>query len=246
MLTYIEKNGEIARVYLNRPEKKNALSPALILELHKCIDTLKNDSSSKIVIIEGVGDVFCAGMDLKNVISIPDEMSQMLTDLARLTYKIRHLKQLTIAKVKGAAVGGGCGFMAVCDFAWTHPEAKIGCPEVSLGVCPAVVAPWLIKKIGIGQARSILLQGGTFTGDKAYKIGLATHISENEALEDSVTKFANKLTEGCENAIQITKNWLNKLDGSSDEKVLLEAAELSAKVINTRQTQDRLKKLYGN
>ena len=190
--------------------------------------------------------VFCAGMDLKEVLNDPKAMSAMLHELGRFTIRLRQLKQPTIAKIQGAAIGGGCGLMTVCDFSWTHPESKIGYPEVSLGVCPAIVAPWLIKKIGPGRARALLLQGGTFTGQESYRIGLSTHIIKQEELEQSTTDFACNLKKGCSNAMQITKNWLNKLDGSLNQEAMSEAAELSAQVIQTKDAQERLKKLYGN
>ena len=100
-----------------------------------------------------------------------------------MSRQIRRLSIPTIARVQGAAVGGGCGLMVVPDFAFTHAEAKVGYPEVSLGVCPAVVAPWLIKKIGAGRARAMLLEGGTISGGAALEIGLATHVVEQDHLE---------------------------------------------------------------
>jgi len=90
-------------------------------------------------------------MDLRGVMDDPQAMSGMLHGLSQVARRIRRLPVPTIARVQGAAVGGGCGLMVVTDFAITHAEAKVGYPEVDLGVCPAVVAPWLMRRIGAGR-----------------------------------------------------------------------------------------------
>jgi enoyl-CoA hydratase/carnithine racemase len=135
--------------------------------------------------------------------------------------------------------------MVVTDFAFTHPEAKVGYPEVDLGVCPAVVAPWLIKKIGAGRARAMLLAGGTMSGVDGHKSGLATHLVQQDQLESATLEFARKLLKGGANAMAVTKRWLNELDGSMDDAPLIRAAELSAEVIAGEEAQSRLRKIFG-
>ena len=86
---------------------------------------------------------------------------------------------MTVAKVNGAAIGGGCGLACVCDLAVTHADARLGFPEVDLGLCPAVVAPWVVKKIGQGPARAMLLRGGVMTGEEAYSRGLVDVLADD-------------------------------------------------------------------
>ena len=151
VLTTIEEG--IATLTLNRPEARNALSPELIEAMNAAVEALGRQAAGggvRVMILGGTGKSFCAGMDLKGVLSDPKKMAEMLRGLSRFSRAVRRLPIPTIARVQGAAVGGGCGLMVVTDFAITHPEAKVGYPEVDLGVCPAVVAPWLIKKIGAG------------------------------------------------------------------------------------------------
>ena len=171
-------------------------------------------------------------------------MREMLGLLSQAAQRIRLLPVPTIACVQGAAIGGGCGLMVVCDFAFTHPESKVGYPEVDLGVCPAVVAPWLIKKIGAGKARAMLLAGGTMSGQQGFNAGLATHICDLEDLPTAATAFALNLARGGKEALAVSKRWLNELDGSLDDVVLLKAANLSADVIAGDEAQSRLKPLF--
>jgi enoyl-CoA hydratase/carnithine racemase len=131
--------------------------------------------------------------------------------------------------------------MVVCDFACTHPESKVGYPEVDLGVCPAVVAPWLIRRIGAGRARAMLLAGGTMSGTEGHAAGLATHCVPVAELAATVSALAARLAAGGPVAQAATKEWLNRLDGSADEAVLIEAAAISARVIAGPEAQARLR-----
>ena len=235
----------IVTITLNRPSKHNALSLQLIESLHKALDEVESIPEMRVCVLAGEGQSFCSGMDLKGVIEDTEATKQMLLKLSEATKRIRQLPVPTIAQVQGAAVGGGCGLMVVCDFAVTHPEATIGYPEVDLGVCPAVVAPWLIKKIGAGKARSMLLEGGTMTGDQGKQIGLVTHICERNELPNCVETLALNLAKGGAVAMATTKKWLNQLDGSLDDDVLKKAAELSAEIIGGDEAQQRLLPLYN-
>ena len=206
----------IATVTMNRPQKRNALSIELIEALEQAIETIEHDDSVRVLILSGEGKSFCAGMDLQGVMADADGMRRMLRGLSRVLRRIRRLVIPTISKVQGAAVGGGCGLMVVTDFAFTHPEATVGYPEVSLGLCPAVVAPWLMRKIGPGPARAMLLAGGTISGQEGYDRGLASHLVELDQLDSQVMNLARSLTEAGPLASKTTKTWLNELDGSLD------------------------------
>ena len=241
----LHHNQGITTMTLNRPSKRNALSLELIEAMYEKLEEVERDKEMRVFVLAGEGRSFCAGMDLKGVIDDPVKMKQMLRRLSEATKRIRSLPVPTIATVQGAAVGGGCGLMVVCDFAFTHPEAKVGYPEVDLGVCPAVVAPWLIKKLGAGKARAMLLAGGTMSGEQGFQAGLATHLCEQDALLDSVDSFAMNLARGGKEAMATTKKWLNELDGSLDDDVLRRAADLSAEIIAGEEAQSRLKPLYS-
>jgi methylglutaconyl-CoA hydratase len=246
VLTAIE--NQVATLTLNRPDARNALSLELIEAMSAAVASVSEEierGQIRAVILAGQGKVFCAGMDLKGVLKDPVKMAEMLRGLSRLSRAIRRLPVPTIARVHGAAIGGGCGLMVVADFAFTHPEAKVGYPEVDLGVCPAVVAPWLIKKIGAGRARSMLLAGGTISGEQGHAIGLSSHLVPLEQLDQAIGELTRKLLTGGPQAMAVTKRWLNELDGSMDDAVFDKAAELSARVIAGEEAQQRLRKVYG-
>ena len=239
----------VATITLNRGDKANALSREMIDALSAAVSAVATRCAPagdvRVVVIAGAGKAFCAGMDLRGVMDDPVAMGDMLRGLSRASRALRRLPVPTIARVQGAAVGGGCGLMVVTDFAVTHPEAKVGYPEVDLGICPAVVAPWLIKKIGAGRARAMLLAGGTLSGQQGFDAGLATHLCAADQLDATVADLARRLSTGGPNALAVTKRWLNELDGSNEDAVLDKAAELSAQIIAGAEAQERLRKAFA-
>jgi hypothetical protein len=137
----------IVQISLNRPDARNALNFELIEQLEHAVKTVAANSAARVLVLSGNGKSFCAGMDLRGVLNDAQKMGLMLHGLARVGLALRKLSIPVIANVQGAAVGGGCGLVVACDFAFTHEQAKLGYPEVDLGVCPAVVAPFLISKV---------------------------------------------------------------------------------------------------
>ena len=240
----IKDHQNIVTLTLNRPGKRNALSIKMIDDIHKGLDEIEKNTAMRVFVLAGEGQSFCSGMDLRGVLDEPEAMGSMLQGFSKVTQRIRKLPVPTISRVQGAAVGGGCGLMVVCDFAFTHPESKVGYPEVDLGVCPAVVAPWLMKKLGPGKARTMLLAGGTISGQQGFDSGLATHLCELDELIEATEIFALNLARGGQEAMSVTKRWLNELDGSLDSEVMVKAAELSAEVIKGEEAQSRLRPLF--
>ena len=237
-------NG-VATFTLNRPEARNALSLDMIKAMHDALDQIEGNAETRVLIIAGSGKSFCAGMDLKAVQDDPTAMGEMLRQLATFNTRLRRLDIPTIAQVQGAAIGGGCGLMVVCDFSITHPEAKVGYPEVDLGICPAVIAPWLIKRIGAGKARAMLLAGGTMSGEEGFHAGLATHLVASDELESAAQDLAAKLAKGGPRALAATKQWLNELDGSLDDELLNKGADISAELIQGEEAQTRLRSIFN-
>jgi len=244
-LVTLATDGAVATLTLNRPDARNALSLEMIAAMEEALAKIESGLEDvRVMVLAGAGKGFCAGMDLKAVQDDPILMGDMLRRLAAVSRRIRRLDVPTIARVQGAAIGGGCGLMVVCDFSFTHPEAKLGYPEVDLGICPAVVAPFLVKRIGAGRARAMLLAGGTMGGEAGFAAGLATHLVPMDELESATTAFAERLTKGGPEAIAATKQWLNELDGSLDDAQLSKGAEISAELIQTEDAQARLRTLF--
>ena len=238
-----------ATVVLNRPAARNALSLELIEALAEAIGSVQRACEAgtvRVMVLGGAGRAFCAGMDLKAVMSDPAGMKHMLRGFAGVLRRIHELPVPTISRVQRAAIGGGCGLMVVTDFAVTHADARIGYPEVSLGLSPAVVAPWLIRRIGAGRARAMLLQGQTVTGQVALDLGLATHLAEPDAVDAETQRLARTFADGSPIALATTKGWLNDLQGLPDDSTLTRGADLSAEVLAGPEAQARLKARCGS
>ncbi len=241
----LETDGLIATLTINRPNARNAMSIEILDAMHKAIDELAATSTASVLILTGAGKAFCAGMDLKAVlIELSGDASvgeELLTSLARLTLKIRNLHQVVVASVNGAAIGGGCGLTCVCDVTVSHKDATLGFPEVDLGICPAVIAPWVVKKLGAGRARKAMLMGGVMRGTEAFDIGLVDHLAEDRNGLDELTRtLASRLATGGPKALSATKKLLNELDGSIEETMVLKGAKLSASVLATPEAQKAL------
>ncbi|MEM9373001.1 MAG: enoyl-CoA hydratase/isomerase family protein [Planctomycetota bacterium] len=240
-------DGPVATLTLNRPDARNAMSLDLLDALHQRIDELETDrDGAHVLVITGAGKSFSAGMDLKAVlIELSGDATlgrQLLTSLAELTLRLRSLPMVTVASVNGAAIGGGCGLTCVCDVTITHSDAKLGFPEVDLGLCPAVIAPWVVRKLGPSRARAAMLMGGVMSGTQAHSIGLADLLApDREGLSELTRETADRLASGGPNALATTKGLLNKIDGSLDREALQRAAELSASVLATPEAQAALK-----
>lgn len=250
-LATLQIDGPIATLTINRPDARNALSVELLAALHQRVDDLQarctpdpaqTDSSPHVCVLTGAGRSFCAGMDLKAVMGDEPASRRILLSLAEFTLKLRRLPCVLVAGVNGAAIGGGCGLVTVCDIAITYGENKMGFPEVDLGVCPAVVAPWLVRKIGAGRARKVLLSGGLMSGRDAEALGIVTQCVPTEAdVMPATLAIAQRLASGSSNALRATRNLLNDLDGSLDWDILERAANLSADVLNTPECQAMLR-----
>ena len=250
-LVTLTSSAPIATLALNRAEQRNALSIDMLVAFHAALDELAakiaTDPNIRVVILTGAGKSFCAGMDLKQVLGEPGAPLRLLTSLAEATVKLRTLPVVTIAAVHGAAIGGGCGLTTVCDFAITHADSKMGFPEVDLGVCPAVVAPWLVRKLGAGKARAMLLRGGLMTGREAFNLGLVTEcVDTRDALDAAVRTLADRLAAGGGNALRATKALLNTLDHSADLDIARRSAQVSADVLATPDAQAMLKAKLGS
>lgn len=242
-LATLTTSGRIASLTLNRPDARNSLSLDLLTSLHARIAELEQRSDVSVLIITGEGKAFCAGMDLKAVLSDPTLPHKLLSSLAELSLRIRKLPMVSVAKVNGAAIGGGCGLATVCDIAITHADSKMGFPEVDLGVCPAVVAPWLVRKVGPGRARHILLSGGLMSGQQAFDLGIVNHVvPTRDDLDKAAADLVDRLAKGGPNALRATKSLLNDLDGSLNEQLGQRAAALSAQVLATPEAQETLRK----
>ncbi|WP_075350550.1 enoyl-CoA hydratase/isomerase family protein [Algoriphagus marinus] len=224
----------IGFITLNRPEKRNALSPELISGLISAFEAMKINDEVKVIILRANGKAFCAGADLAYLQQLQDftyeenlEDSQRLRGLFDLIY---NFPKVVIAELQGHALAGGCGLATVCDFAFAVPDALFGYTEVAIGFVPALVSVFLQEQIGGAKTQELLLSGQLISSSKAAELGLITEVVSSEFLQKSVRDFADKLIlKNSTFSLRETKLLLRELNRESREKSLNYAAELNAR-----------------
>ncbi len=208
-----------ARITLNRPATHNALDDTIVAELTTAFIAAARDPGVKVVILAGAGPAFCAGIDPayhQHMSTLDLEQnrsdSQRLATLLRTIYEIR---KPVCALVHGPALGFGCGLAVVCDLVLaSRDRARFAIPEVQTGMVPALVAPYLVKRIGEGRTREVILRGNTLTATEAQGMGLITAAVPDDQLEKKGTALITELVNACSSsAMSMAKDLLGKLNG---------------------------------
>jgi methylglutaconyl-CoA hydratase len=233
-----ETRGSVVKVILNRPEVHNAFNDSMITELLKVFRKLHEARDVRVVVFTGVGKSFCAGADLNWMKRVKDysfeENLKESLDISELMYSIYSLPLPTIASVNGAAVGGGMGFVAACDIAVAASDARFSLSEVKLGLVPACISPYVIRKAGEGACREFMLTGERLTAEKAMRLGLVNEVVEPVELDNAVSGFVERLISSGPNAIAICKELLRKVPAMS----LDEAKKMTAEAIANLRVSD--------
>ena len=237
MILY-DKQDSYSILKLNNPEKRNALSPELILQFKIKLKEIKNDESVKALIITGEGKSFCAGADLKYLNQLKDystirnqKDSQNLAEFFLMLY---NMPIPTIAAVNGAAIAGGCGLASVCDFIVADKSnSKFGYSEVKIGFIPAIVSIFLIRRIGEGRAKQFLLTGDLINSEEAKDLGFVNYLSD-DVLQTSID-LAEKLSKNSASSMKETKMMINKISGMKVKEAVDYCVQLNA---ISRTTED--------
>ena len=199
----------IARLTLNRPEKRNALCIEMLEQLCFQIDRLAQERSARVLILQGAGPVFSAGLDLVEA-SSPALVQYSAECVARSLQLLRNTPIVTIAAAHGGAFAGGAGLMAACDIAIGASDLKIGFPEARRGLLPALVCAIMSPKIREGDLRDLFLVGDSIDAVRAQQIGLLQRVVEPDALTDCATAVAQSILAGGPKTIEATKRLLNQ------------------------------------
>jgi enoyl-CoA hydratase/carnithine racemase len=193
-LILLAREGSIARITLNRPEKRNALSLELMEELIAALESLRADAEVRAVIVEGAGPVFSAGHDLGEMVGRDLEFYERLFDVCTVLMETIHrLPQPVIAKVHGVATAAGCQLVAACDLAVASADARFATPGVKIGLfCSTPMVP-LSRAIGRKRALEMLLTGEMISAETALEWGLVNRVVPAEALDDAVAELVEKI-----------------------------------------------------
>ena len=207
----LETRGEIAYLTFNRPEKRNAISTQMLLELDVALDAIET-GDARVAIVTGAGKAFCAGMDLEMLAAIAKQSAEEnLLDSRRMAHMFRRLWSFTkplIAAVNGAALAGGCGIATLCDFTLAAGDAKFGYTEVKIGFLPAVVSVFLTRQIGEKHARDLLLSGRIIGAGEARELGMVTEVVESGRLQERAQEIAEVLVAASPSSLARTKRLL--------------------------------------
>ncbi|MBZ5528307.1 MAG: enoyl-CoA hydratase/isomerase family protein [Acidobacteriia bacterium] len=203
--------NDIATITLDRAEKRNAISTAMIEKLLAALDAVEK-SPARIAVITGNGNAFCSGMDLELLAAIAQQSpEQNLADSRRMAGMFRRIwsfPKILIAAVNGAAIAGGTGIATMCDFTLAVPEAKFGYTEVKIGFLPAIVSVFLTRQIGEKQARDLLLTGRIFDAAEAKALGLVNEVVPADQLSARTQRLAETLLAASPTSLTRTKKLL--------------------------------------
>ncbi|MGE7776786.1 enoyl-CoA hydratase/isomerase family protein [Chitinophaga sp. NPDC101104] len=225
--------GRIATITLNRPEKRNALNGEVVHALRKAFAQAEADGQVKVVVLAASGKAFCAGADLDYLRQLQqfdfEENYADSRELMQLFREMYELKKPVIAQIEGDALAGGCGLATVADLSYAVPEARFGYTEVKIGFVPALVSVFLVRKIGEGRARELMLTGALVPAETAERYGLITAVVPADRIAGHVQEMAERLcNEASANSLTVTKQLIANVFDTSLEDGLEAAARTNA------------------
>ncbi len=228
----LDQQGVILHVGLNRPEVRNAMSALMVRELITVFNLIKDDSSVRSVVMRGAGGSFCAGGDIGDMLSLRMQAVeqgdqsvyvQFNRSFGRLIHLVNHAPQIVVVVLEGAVLGGGMGLACVSDVALCLDQTTFGLPETCLGVIPAQIAPFVVQRIGLTQARRYALLGHRFDGVEAARIGLVHQsFATVDALDAALHEVLQQIKRTAPNATRVTKGVLHRAASNEPIEALLD------------------------
>lgn len=237
-LLYELREG-IARITLNRPDKRNALDSEMVAELKSVFSASAADPACRVVLLTGAGTDFCSGADLASLektaqASVLDNMADARST-ADLFLMMRNHPRPVIAAVQGRALAGGCGVASACDIILASQSAQFGYPEVNIGFVPAMVMAILRRSVSEKAAFELVVTGELISAARAHDLGLVHRVFADEQFSLEVEAYVSKLSAKSASAIMLSKRLLYNMDSMSFEAALQAGVEINA---IARQTDD--------
>lgn len=239
----LERQDDVLHITLNRPESRNAMNLAMLGELRALLAAVGKDRSLRAIALRGAGGHFCAGGDIKDMAAARREdqagQARINRSFGHLLQEAANQPQVLITVLEGAVLGGGLGLAAVSDIAICLEDCRFGLPETSLGVIPAQIAPFVVKRIGLTHTRRLALTGARFDGAEALRLGLV-HYSEAsiQALEQRLASSIAAVLRCAPNANMHTKALLLATDEQPLGGLLDQAAETFAAAVTGKEAAE--------
>ena len=241
----VEFDGPVVRVWMNRPDARNAFDGLMTTELRKTLFDLRTVDAVRVIVIGGRGPAFCAGADLQwmkaTVAFSREENLREAQALADLFFTVYESPKPVIARVHGAALGGGAGLVAACDIPVAALGTQFGFTEVRLGIIPAVISPYVVSKIGESAARELLLTGERFEAVKAVEIGLVRQAVPEEDLDQVVEARIGELLQSAPRAVAEAKALIREVAFRRVEDVQRYTVERIADIRISAEAQEGMK-----
>lgn len=241
----LEADGGVLRVTLNRPEARNAMSEAMVRELTDIAKTADANPEIRALVLRGAEGNFCAGGDIKDMARIRQAQGQEDADKVVADYNrgfgtmltaLNGTRAAVVAVLEGAVLGGGFGLACISDVAIAHSGAKFGLPETGLGLPPAQIAPFVVARIGLTQARRLGVCGARFDGEEARRLGLV-HFAEADAegLQSRLDEVLGQIRRCAPNANAATKELMQRVGHEDMQSLLDDAAYYFARAIRSEE-----------
>ena len=232
----LDHDGPLALITLNRPEKRNAISPQMIDDLLAALEAVEA-SAARVAILTGAGKAFCAGMDLEVLRTISSQTpEQNLQDSRRMAQLFRRLWSFPkplIAAVNGPALAGGCAVATLADFTLAAPEATFGYTEVRIGFVPAIVSVFLRRRVGEAIARDLMLTARIFPAAEAHELGLVNEVVAADSLMPRARELAATLVAHSPSGLLATKKLIVECQEQAIDRELSLAVHANAAVRST-------------
>ena len=239
-------DGAVARITLNRPEKRNALNDTVIAGIKDGLKRASQDERVRVVVISGAGKDFCSGADLSALQKIAGasvaENSEDARLLLELFLLIRQLPVPVVAAVTGRALAGGCGLATACDLVLAASSARFGYPEVKIGFVPAMVMAILRRNVSEKRAFELITRGAEIGADEAKEFGLVNQIFPDESFAEDVNQYVSAFEKMSASAISLTKILLYQMDGMAFPEALETGADVNVIARLTEDCQQRIAK----
>lgn len=238
----IETKGDVATIRLHRPEVRNALNEVLIAELAQAFGGLTE--STRLVILAGEGPAFCAGADAQWMARSKsfsrEDNERDAAALATLLKTVDECPCPVVARVAGAALGGGAGLAAACDIVVAEDGAQFGFPEVRLGLIPAVISTFVLPRIGARAARRYFLTGERFPASQAAAIGLVHEVVAADALDSRIDGITRELLQGGPQAVKAAKRLIREVASLPRDRAIEETIRAIADIRVSPEAQEGL------
>ena len=241
--------GAVARITLNRPEKRNALNDAVIAGLKENLKRAAADKNVRVVVITGAGKDFCSGADLSALQKIAGasvaENSEDARSLLELFLLIRALQVPVVAAVTGRALAGGCGLATACDLVLASASARFGYPEVKIGFVPAMVMAILRRNVSEKRAFELITRGAEISAEQAREFGLVNQVFADESFDTDVRAYTREFEKMSASAMGLTKTLLYQMDGLAFPESLETGADVNVIARLTDDCQQKVAKFLS-